>query len=336
MHKGATGVDTHPADEKAEQTQLHIGKPDTAKIEPDNPALPSANDHSCTSTSMAEQVYNLTENVAKLQLTKSSLECFIVANPDYRHECTDTQTSSSPSWKLWLESFAGLLGSAAQSECHRIPELKGSQSEAEVVHRILGTNPSFNVHPLLTQKEATISAVLSLKSPHVLHIATHGYTSKQESTQYHGNFWADESSGILLAGAQTFLDKKFEKMDVKAGTGHMSSIAMCGMQLEQTRLAFVSACVSSVGSRPIQEMPDSITQALRAAGAQTIISTLWIVTDSEATEFVTYFYDCLMNSPKCRPSEAVSYAKAMMKQNGRSMFHWGAYVCHGLDNPVTE
>ena len=298
--------------------------------EPKNPAP----DGEATQSQAADPkagLHELAEEVAKLQLAESNRECFIVANPDFKLECAGQPSSS---WKQWLGSFSALLGSAGQSESRTIRELTDSQKEAESVHHILSQNSILVVHPPLTQKEATISAMLEFKSPYILHLATHGYTSKQESIHYHGNFWTDESSGVLLAGAQTFLDKKFEKMDIRAGTGHMNSIAMCGMQLEGTHLVYVSACDSSVGSRPSQEMPASITHALRAAGAQTIISTLWIVSDAQATEFATYFYEQLMARPDSSPSEALSYAKALMKQKGHSMFHWGAYVCHGVDCPL--
>ena len=328
---GTTDSFPSPVDGKAGQTQLQDCKHDPKKSELEK-STSSVHPGNGIPITELEVGCELIKEVDEIQLSHSYHECFIVANPDYRLESVGEPVSS---WKLWLGSFSALLGSAGHSESRSISDLKGSQKEAETVHRLLSMNQNFKVYPPLAQKEATVSTVPGLKSPHILHLATHGYTSKQESTQYHGNFWADESSGILLAGAQTFLDKRFEKMDIKAGTGHMNSIAMCGMQLEQTRLVFVSACDSSVGSRPSQEMPDSITRALRAAGAQTVISTLWIVSDTEATEFVSYFYDHLMTYPECRPSEALIYAKAMMKQSGRSMFHWGAYVCHGLDNPVT-
>ena len=298
--------------------------------EPKNPAPDGEATQSQAADSKAG-LHELAKEVAKLQLAESSRECFIVANPDFKLECAGQPSSS---WKQWLGSFSALLGSAGQSEGRTIRELTDSQKEAESVHHILSQNSILVVHPPLTQKEATISAMLEFKSPYILHLATHRYTSKQESIHYHGNFWTDESSGVLLAGAQTFLDKKFEKMDIRAGTGHMNSIAMCGMQLEGTHLVYVSACDSSVGSRPSQEMPASITHALRAAGAQTVISTLWIVSDAQATKFATYFYEQLMARPDSSPSEALSYAKALMKQKGHSMFHWGAYVCHGVDCPL--
>lgn len=281
------------------------------------------------------EAYALSEGIRKLQVHEcnTGLECFIIANPDYKHERPPEQKAiSSSTWMKWLEALGGLMGIGTES--HHIQELKGSQKEAEAAYHLLVTHTKLRVHPPLMRKEASVFSLLDLKSPHVLHIATHGYCAKQESTRYRGNFWTDQSSGILLAGAQTFHERKFEKMDVKAGTGHMNAVAACGMQLDGTRLVFVSTCNSSVGTRPVQEMPDSLTQALRAAGAETIISTLWAVSDTETSEFVTYFYDRLVNIPQCRPSEALCYAKTMMKQKGESMFHWGSYTCQGLDRPL--
>ena len=309
-------------DDKARQDELCISENQDSKCT----SKPKSPNH--TLTTDIGVAGKLTQEIANLQLVEPKKKCFIVANPDFQLECTGQPSST---WKLWLGSFGSLLGSAGQSGCISIQELKGSEKEAEEVFRLLHGSQKFEVYPPITKKKATISAILNLKSPHILHLATHGYSSKQESVTYHGNFWSDESSGILLAGAQTFLDKKFDKLDVKAGTGHMNCIAICGMQLEGTQLVYVSACDSSVGSRPSQEMPASITHAIRAAGAQTVISTLWSVSDMEATEFATCFYEHLMTHPECHPSEALSYAKAVMRRQGQSMFYWGAYMCHGID-----
>jgi hypothetical protein len=269
----------------------------------------------------------------KLLSVRQKLQCYIIANPHFKLESSGTSMSS---WKQWLGSFGELLGHTDTKGSSVIRELASTQQEADAVHQYLSSCSDFEVHPPITRGEATMSNVLSIESPHVIHLATHGYSSKQESTPYRGNFWTDESSGLLLAGAQTFRDGKFEKMSEKAGTGHMNSIALCGMQLEKTHLAFVSACDSSVGARPSQEMPNSVTQALRAAGALTVVATLWIVTDEEACEFVTCFYNYLTSHHRSRPSEALARAKTEMRQAGKSMFHWGGYVCQGLDHPLCQ
>ena len=274
----------------------------------------------------------LAQDLSNLQVSDSKLKCFLVANPDYKLECT---SESNSSWKTWLGTFGSILGSSSQPISSPIHELKGTEKEAEEVYQLLCSRENYEVCPPITEKKATISAVLDLNSPHILHLATHGYSSKRESAAYHGNFWSDESSGILLAGAQTFREKKFDRIDTRAGTGHMNCIAICGLQLEGTRLVYISSCDSSVGARPSQEMPASVTHAMRASGAETVISTLWKISDTEAVEFATLFYGRLMKKPECRPSEALSYAKAVMHQQGHSMFHWGAYMCHGIDSPIT-
>ena len=261
----------------------------------------------------------------------NNLKCYIIANPNFKLE-KPSEPGHVLSFKSMLSSLDSLFGFSKTFE-DDISDLPASQKEAENVHLLLSMNDKLVVEQPITGSEATISRLFNIQSPFVLHLATHGYAEKH-SVRYRGNFWTDNSSGVLLAGASTFRNKLYDKIDPKAGTGHMSAVAACGMQLSNTRLVFISACDSSVGSKPTHEMPNSLTQAIRAAGAETVIATLWIVSDSETAEFVSYFYDHLVNTPQCRPSEAVCYAKQAMKEAGKSMFYWGAFMCYGLDNPL--
>ena len=276
--------------------------------------------------SVSSQVRSLPVSTASA--VTSPAECFIVADPDFKHELS-TESGIASGLKSLLSYLDTFLGTATQSE-DDIRDLHASRTEADNVENALSVSRRLVCKPIVGS-EATISKLLSLDSPFLLHCATHGYAGKQVSTRYRGNFWADNSSGILLSGAATYRKGLHSRMDPKAGTGHMNAIAACGLRLSGTRLVYISACNSSVGSRPTQEMPDSFTQALRAAGADTVISTLWTVADDNAAVFASYFYDCLVSKPCCRPSEAVSYAKQKMESEGKSMFHWGAFVCNGVD-----
>ena len=293
----------------------------------------SGSDHSSAKDQQIQES-DLPQNDKEAESICDKLKCYIIANPNFKLELSsESETGFTFSFKSLLSSLDSLLGLSAPVE-DVITDLVASQKEAENVHLLLSMNDKLEVKEPIVGSEATISRLLDLQSPFVLHIATHGYSGKQVSVRYKGNFWTDNSSGILLAGASTFRNKYYSKMDPKAGTGHMNAVAACGMQLDNTRLVFISTCNSSVGSRPTQEMPNSFTQAVRAAGAETVIATLWTVSDSETAEFVSYFYDHFVNTPHCRPSEAISYAKQVMKAAGKSMFYWGAFVCNGLDNPL--
>ncbi len=279
---------------------------------------------------------HLAEKVESMSFRDENVQhdCFVVANPNYEHELAQKLEPMVTSTIKWL--FTTLDGFFGGSDVDKdnMPPLPNSEKEAENVCTLLSMADRLKIHLPITGSEATIAKLLNIESPYVLHIATHGYCGKQVNKAYRGNFWTDTSSGILLAGAKAFQENRYEVMDPKMGTGYMNAVAALGMQLRGTQLTFISACNSSVGARPTQEMPDSFTQALRTAGSNTVISTLWTINDGEAVEFVSYFYDHLITRPSCRPSEALSYAKVMMREAGKSMFYWGAFVCHGIDDPL--
>ena len=75
-------------------------------------------------------------------------------------------------------------------------------------------------------------------------------------------------------------------------------------------------------------------QAFHASGAQTVISTLWEVEDSLTADFASFFYNQLMEKPLCRPSEALTLAKKLVKNKQESPSAWGAFVCSGIDHPL--
>jgi tetratricopeptide (TPR) repeat protein len=277
---------------------------------------------------------NILKQLESISVQEENLNCFIVANPDFEHKLVQKlEPSIASKIQAFLTTFSNFFFEENFTK-DPIPPLPKSENEANNVYTLLSMSERLQVHLPITGSEATIHKLMNMQSPHVLHLATHGYSEKQMNKAYRGNFWVDTASGILLAGAKTFQQNKIDEMDPRTGTGYMSSVAGCGMDLTNTRLVFISACNSSVGSRPTQEMPSSFTQAIRSAGSDTVVSTLWTVVDDEAVEFVSYFYDHLMSKSSCKPSEALSYAKLMMKQTGKSMFHWGAYMCHGLDKPL--
>lgn len=133
---------------------------ETSSLESSNP-VQSTTDHALTQT---------LEKLQIKELSSQSMECYIVANPDYKLEIHDQNVSS---WEPWLKLFGGLVGTGS-SESH-IPLLKGSQTEAEAVQSILSSNQGLKVQPLIVKDKATMSAVLGLRSPHCntwLHLQT--------------------------------------------------------------------------------------------------------------------------------------------------------------------
>ena len=115
------------------------------------------------------------------------------------------------------------------------------------------------------------------------------------------------------------------KLSFHSGVGCLTPASVGAINLEATRLVFSSTCWSGIGIKPFHETSESMMQAFHASGAQTVISTLWEVEDSLTADFASFFYNQLMEKPLCRPSEALTIAKKLVKDKQESPSAWGAF-----------
>ena len=256
-------------------------------------------------------------------------ECCIVANPNFDlHKPVDR----SPLLSALTEALCTILN-ISSSEVKKLAEkLQHSEREAEFIYFCLEAS-GFPVK-MLVEDDATLSNVLSVSNPILLHISSHASSSPEVST-FRGNFFSDLNSTIILAGFNTFVKQEFGQLLPEAGMGQLPGLAVYSMKLQGTRLVFLSTCVSATGSSPAQESMVNLVEPFLAAGAETVIATLWSVADESAADFCKYFYDKLRN-PGVRPSQALAYAKQAMQSDQVSLLSssWGAFVCYGLDRPL--
>ena len=223
----------------------------------------------------------------------SSHECIIFTNPNFNLE--------SPH-HLDTGSLVGVINDMLQSlhiftpSVEKVELLPDSEEEANSIEHILSINDST---PLSIKRfsgdKATVMAALNVQSPFILHFATHAFVSKPGygSQFFGGNVWANSFTGLLLAGANTYLSGKFVRISKNAGTGQLTGLAVCSMNLSDTRLVYLSACSSSSGLHISSESPITLAQAFRASGAQSVIATLWNVSDAASSMFSSLFYSFL-------------------------------------------
>lgn len=259
-------------------------------------------------------------------------ECIIVASPNFDLEKPTVEEESSI-WKSVIQGFASLFskpdGNPTLSKL-----LPGTEEEATEVRQILtkSTNPIKVRH--LLKDDATMTSVLKLKSPFVLHFSTHGF-SRPHPRGVRSSFWEDTTSGLLLAGSNTYTMGNFAKIVPEAGTGELSSLAACGMDLQGTRLVYLSTCVSSYGACSYGESISSLAQAFRSAGAKTVIAAQWVVHDDTARLFAVYFYEAACKTGVL-PSQALAYAKQKIREETvyKHWGYWGGFVCIGENSPL--
>lgn len=265
--------------------------------------------------------------------TKSlNMDCYLIGNPKFdmgvepREEELEVGCIATLTNMFWFSDLEPVM--------LKVDELPETQREVDAVEYHLSLCESLQVKTPITGSNATVTSLLELESPFVLHIATHGHLRSLIHTQAHMSYWSDTSTAILLAGAQTCLNKQYNKLSFHSGLGCLTPASACAINLEGTRLVFSSSCHSGVGTKPFHETSQSMMQAFSAAGAQTVISTLWAVDDSLTADFASSFYDELVKTSTCHPSEALTVAKKLVKGRQEPLSAWGAFVCYGIDQPL--
>lgn len=269
----------------------------------------------------------------KLLLPTLSLntKCCLVGNPNFKlNDGSNAEESMG-----WISSLASLFGLAKpQKPSVNVDNLPGTQQEIDAVKCLLQSNPLLNLQEPIVKDDATVGNMLSLESPFVLHIATHGYLKSSIHTQARKSYWSDTSTGLLLAGAETYLNGDYSKLSFHINVGCLTPAAVCAINLEGTRLAFLSACKSGIGEKPFHETAVSILQAFRSVGTKTVISTLWSVDDNTTVDVASLFYKYLLEDPTCCPSNALSLTKKKLIERKEPFSVYAAFTCSGLDHPL--
>lgn len=262
-----------------------------------------------------------------------STECLLFADPDYDMEVDASEEGSVSFWEVLKESF-GLSPQSDQKM--RVKSLPKSLDEAEKVKQLLSL-PENGVlkSRIISGKNATLLQTIQVKSPLVLHFSTHGFSQPGGGSMYGGNFWTDMTTGLALAGINTYRFGKTTKISPAAGTGELTAMAACGMDLKHTRLVYLSTCVSSIGFTTAGESVGSLAQAFRAAGAETVVATLWPVIDEAARKFAIHFYEALCRRGT-KPAQAIVEAKQKVRQETgfEHWYCWGPFVCIGYNFPL--
>ena len=272
-----------------------------------------------------------TTDATEAEHSSEQRECWIVANPNFDLQKPMHET---PLLTRIVEAFSAYVNISDSSSTHCVEALPHSQEEAEYISSSLTSN-SFNVQ-MITGNDATLSKVLSIRNPLVLHISSHAL-GKHGRSAFRGNFFTDMNASIALAGFNTYTKQHFDSLLPEAGTGRLPALAISSMLLLGTRLVYISTCTSAVGNVPGQEAVGNLAEAFIAAGAETVVATLWAVEDYSAAKFSKFFYDRL-KVPGVRPSQALKFAKQSL-QSDCSQFHWsywGGFTCYGLDIPLLQ
>lgn len=181
---------------------------------------------------------------------------------------------------------------------------------------------------------ATEEQVKAVRSPKVLHIATHGFFVDEETLEGQDN--TNEivegysnpllKSGLLFTGSDKLL-KTENVFEFNREEGILTAYEAMNLSLENTELVVLSACETGRGEIQSGEGVFGLQRAFKVAGADAIIMTLFKVDDEATQKLMKYFYGYWLESGNKR--EAFIKAKQQIKQQYDSPIYWGSFVMVG-------
>lgn len=167
---------------------------------------------------------------------------------------------------------------------------------------------------------------MSGKAPKLLLVATHGfYYSTDHSTEIdylRGYTDAMSLTGFVMAGGNLAWSGRPLHEGVLGGILTANTISR--MNLQGTELAVLSACQTGQGE-VTPEGVYGLQRAFKKAGVQTMIMTLWNVSDFVTKEFMTTFFtEFGRNGWKKR--KAFNEAKRVIREKYPEPFYWAGFV----------
>ncbi|MEW6211557.1 MAG: CHAT domain-containing protein, partial [Acidobacteriota bacterium] len=234
-----------------------------------------------------------------------STEPLIAADPDF--DLSNGHQAQAASETAGIARGGRVSRETHVSDLKHFGQLPGTRVEGERIASMLGVEP-------LLGKDVLEARLKACCSPHILHLATHGFfladQSRDQSKEMRGlgafgrQAGSDRMSGpgmenpllrsgLILAGFKTWL--KGGNLPEEAEDGLLTAEDVSGLDLLATELVVLSACETGLGEARMGEGVFGLRRAFVLAGAKTLVMSLWKVPDLATAILMEHFYDNLLN-----------------------------------------
>ena len=173
----------------------------------------------------------------------------------------------------------------------------------------------------------------------VIHLATHGYFLQDACSELlpQPGFVADQEffgenplllSGLFLAGANLHGQGADSP---GAEDGILTAEEVTAMNLEGTELVVLSACETGLGKVTEGEGVYGLRRAFQMAGARTVVSALWSISDEATAEMMSHLYEKRDESfpETIRRIQLKTINKLRAQGKVDHPFSWGAFIAVG-------
>lgn len=257
----------------------------------------------------------------------------VLADPDFGQPRKDPQDSGE---ETFYRRLAGL---------QRLP---GAEDEANQIASMLQVSP-------IVGKHAKESVVHAAESPWVLHIASHGLYLRElfvSGTDGRSAIPFDERKGVpfgtfggelmapkgdtdsLSRSALVLADAaQGDAAKSAAEDGLLTADEARSLNLFGTQLVVLSACDTGQGDFSVGQGVYGLRRAFLVAGAETLVTSLWPVSDVATGKLMLKYYEKLLKEKKGR-LDGMQEAMKEMREEYKHPYYWAPFLVIGNDGPL--
>ena len=254
----------------------------------------------------------------------------VVANPLFGEPAGPllAQSGSSPKpGDSTAERRRSVTSGATLADVYFAP-LPGTEQEARTIQSL------FPDAKVVTGAQATKATLKAANAPEILHIATHGFFLQDRLANSGGADSKQSASneteaaenpllraGLALSGANITKDGSED--------GILTGLEASGLNLWGTKLVTLSACETGIGTVRDGEGVYGLRRAFFLAGTETLVMSLWEVSDQVTREVMTSYYSGLKRG--LGRGEALRQAQLEMlkRKDRRHPFYWASFIQAG-------
>jgi CHAT domain-containing protein len=215
----------------------------------------------------------------------------------------------------------------AQASAQRRSVTSGADLSALYFAPIAGTGEEaraisalFPDATVLTRTEASKAALGHAAAPRILHIATHGFFLQPSGSAATNPLLR---SGLALAGA-----------NVDKGTSVLTALEASNLNLWGTKLVTLSACDTGVGEVRNGEGVYGLRRSFFLAGAETLVMSLWPVSDYITRQVMTAYYTGLRAGQGRGDALRRAQLAMLARPDRRHPFYWASFIQAGDWRPL--
>lgn len=264
----------------------------------------------------------------------------VIANPLFG-EPGGVRLAATGTARLKLVSSAGRRRSVTTAEnlsgIYFAP-LQGTVQEAQIIRAL------FPETQVIAGARATKSALQRTAAPRILHIATHGFFLEDSADRTLPGAITNKADNMGKSRLRTRIENPLLRSGLalaganlsKGGSedGILTALEASNLNLWGTKLVTLSACETGVGEVKDGEGVYGLRRSFFLAGAETLVMSLWAVSDQVTRETMTTYYTGLKQG--LGRGEALHQAQlATLHRKGREHpFYWASFIQAGDWTPL--